>query len=35
MNEIQAMKKRDDVNDVILQLQAYKYLTFVEKKPET
>ena len=32
MNEIQQMKKKDDVNDVILQLQAYKYLTFVEKK---
>lgn len=32
MNEILAMKKKDDVNDVILQLQAYKYLTFVEKQ---
>ena len=31
MNEINAMKKKDDVNDVILQLQAYKYLTFVDK----
>lgn len=30
MNEIQGMKKKDDVNDVILQLQAYKYLTFVD-----
>jgi hypothetical protein len=30
LNEIQGMKKKDDVNDVILQLQAYKYLTFVD-----
>ena len=32
MNEILAMKKKDDVNDVILQLQAYKYITFVEQQ---
>jgi hypothetical protein len=31
MSEIQGMKKKDDVNDVILQLQAYKYMTFVDK----
>jgi len=31
LNEIDGMKKKDDVSDVILQLQAYKYLTFVEK----
>lgn len=31
MNDIHAMKKKDDVNDVILQLQAYKYMTFVDK----
>lgn len=34
MNEILAMKKKDDVNDVILQLQAYKYITFVERQPQ-
>ena len=31
MSEINAMKKKDDVSDVILQLQAYKYLTYVDK----
>jgi hypothetical protein len=31
MSEIGEMKKKDDVNDVILQLQAFKYLYFVEK----
>ena len=31
MSEINGMKKKDDVNDVILQLQAYKYLTYVDK----
>jgi hypothetical protein len=34
MNEILAMKKKDDVNDVILQLQAYKYITFVERQSQ-
>lgn len=32
MSEINGMKKKDDVNDVILQLQAYKYLTYVDNK---
>jgi hypothetical protein len=31
MSEINSMKKKDDVSDVILQLQAYKYLTYVDK----
>ena len=31
MGEIGLMKKRDDVNDVIIQLQAFKYLYFVQK----
>jgi len=30
MGEVGLMKKRDDVNDVIVQLQAFKYLYFVE-----
>lgn len=30
LNDIHAMKKRDDVSDVIIQLQAYKYITFVD-----
>ena len=31
MGEVGLMKKRDDVNDVLIQLQAFKYLNFVEK----
>ena len=31
MSEIGEMKKKDDVSDVIAQLQAFKYLHFVEK----
>jgi hypothetical protein len=31
MSEIGLMKKKDDVNDVLVQLQAFKYLFFVEK----
>lgn len=31
MSEIGEMKKKDDVSDVIAQLQAFKYLFFVEK----
>ena len=31
MGEIGLMKKRDDVNEVIIQLQAFKYLYFVQK----
>lgn len=31
MDMIQARKKRDDVADVIVQLQSYKYLVFVDK----
>jgi hypothetical protein len=31
MNEIWEMKKRDDVSDAITQMQAFKYLYFVEK----
>ena len=31
MSEINGMKKKDDVNDVILQLQAYKYLKYIDK----
>jgi hypothetical protein len=31
MSEIGEMKKRDDVNDVLIQLQAFKYLFFVER----
>ena len=31
MSEIGEMKKKDDVSDVIVQLQAFKYLYFVEK----
>jgi hypothetical protein len=31
MNEIWEMKKRDDVSDVITQMQAFKYLYFVDK----
>lgn len=31
MSEISQMKKKDDVNDVLVQLQAFKYLFFVEK----
>ena len=31
MSEIGEMKKKDDVSDVIAQLQAFKYLYFVEK----
>jgi hypothetical protein len=30
MSEINGMKKKDDVNDVILQLQAFKYMKFIE-----
>ena len=31
MSEIGEMKKKDDVSDVIAQLQAFKYLYFIEK----
>jgi hypothetical protein len=31
LNEITSMKKKDDLNDVIIQLQAFKYLYFIEK----
>lgn len=31
LENIQNRKKRDDVADVIVQLQSYKYLTFVDK----
>ena len=31
MSEVGEMKKKDDVNDVLIQLQAFKYLFFVEK----
>lgn len=31
MSQIGEMKKKDDVSDVIVQLQAFKYLYFVEK----
>lgn len=31
MSELGTIKKLDDVNDVIVQLQAFKYLYFVEK----
>ena len=34
MNEIWEMKKRDDVSDCISQLQAFKYLYFVDKLVE-
>ena len=31
MSEIGSMKKKDDVNDTLIQLQAFKYLYFVDK----
>lgn len=31
LSEISSMKKKDDLNDVIIQLQAFKYLYFVDK----
>jgi hypothetical protein len=31
MSEISSMKKQDDVADVIIQLQSFKYLYFIEK----
>jgi hypothetical protein len=31
MEIINNRKKRDDVSDVIVQLQSYKYLVFVDK----
>ena len=31
MGEVGLMKKRDDVNDVLVQLQAFKYLFFVDE----
>jgi hypothetical protein len=31
LSEITSMKKKDDLNDVIIQLQAFKYLYFVDK----
>ena len=34
MNEIWEMKKRDDVSDCISQMQAFKYLYFVDKLVE-
>jgi predicted DNA-binding antitoxin AbrB/MazE fold protein len=30
MSDVGVMKKRDDVNDVLIQLQAFKYLYFVD-----
>ena len=30
MSDVGIMKKRDDVNDVLIQLQAFKYLCFVD-----
>ena len=30
MSDVGIMKKRDDVNDVLIQLQAFKYLYFVD-----
>ena len=31
LSEITSMKKADDVNDVIIQLQAFKYLFYVDQ----
>jgi len=31
MSEIGSIKKKDDLSDVIIQLQAFKYLYFVDK----
>ena len=31
LSEIMSMKKKDDVSDVVCQLQAFKYLNFIEK----
>jgi hypothetical protein len=32
MDKIQTIRKKDDLADVLCQLQAYKYLVFVDKQ---